>query len=46
MSKPRVILADDHTMLVEAFAKLLEPECEIVEPGGRWHRLSSTPRRD
>ena len=28
--KPRVILADDHTLLVEAFAKLLEPECEIV----------------
>ena len=28
--KPRVMLADDHTLLVEAFAKLLEPECEIV----------------
>ena len=34
MSKPRVILADDHTLLVEAFAKLLEPECEIVEHVG------------
>src|SRR5262245_15737712 len=30
MVKPRVILADDHTMLVEAFEKLLSPECEIV----------------
>jgi len=30
MSFPRVILADDHTMLVEAFRKLLESQCEIV----------------
>jgi DNA-binding NarL/FixJ family response regulator len=30
MSKPRVIIADDHTMLVEAFEKLLAPECEVV----------------
>src|SRR5215216_5763621 len=30
MGKPRVIIADDHTMLVEAFEKLLAPECEIV----------------
>lgn len=30
MSLPRVILADDHTILVEAFRKLLEPHCEIV----------------
>ena len=30
MAKPRVILADDHTMLVEAFEKLLAPECDIV----------------
>ena len=27
---PRVMLADDHTLLVEAFRKLLEPHCEIV----------------
>jgi DNA-binding NarL/FixJ family response regulator len=27
---PRVILADDHTILVEAFRKLLEPHCEVV----------------
>jgi DNA-binding NarL/FixJ family response regulator len=30
MSLPRVILADDHTILVEAFIKLLEPRCEVV----------------
>jgi len=28
--KPRVILADDHTLLLEAFEKLLAPECDIV----------------
>jgi DNA-binding NarL/FixJ family response regulator len=27
---PRLILADDHTLLVEAFRKLLEPHCNIV----------------
>src|SRR5258708_4929815 len=30
MALPRIMLADDHTMLVEAFRKLLEPHCEIV----------------
>ena len=30
MSKPRVIIADDHTMLVEAFEKLLTPEFDVV----------------
>ena len=30
MAKPRVILADDHTLLVEAFEKLLAPECDVV----------------
>jgi len=28
--RPRVMLADDHTILVEAFRQLLEPHCEIV----------------
>jgi len=27
---PRVLLADDHTLLLGAFEKLLSPECEIV----------------
>jgi DNA-binding NarL/FixJ family response regulator len=30
MAKPRVILADDHVMLLGAFAKLLADECDIV----------------
>ena len=30
MSKPRVLLADDHTLLLEAFAKLLLDEFDIV----------------
>jgi DNA-binding NarL/FixJ family response regulator len=37
MAKPRVIIADDHTLLVEAFEKLLAPECDVVAkvPDGR-----------
>jgi DNA-binding NarL/FixJ family response regulator len=27
---PRVVIADDHTLIVEAFQKLLEPACEVV----------------
>ena len=30
MKLPRVMLADDHTILLEAFRKLLEPRCEVV----------------
>jgi len=30
MARPRVIIADDHTLLVEAFEKLLAPECDVV----------------
>ncbi len=30
MKQPRVLLADDHKLLLEAFKKLLEPECKIV----------------
>ena len=30
MSGPRVLLADDHVLLLGAFAKLLADECEIV----------------
>src|SRR5262245_14766932 len=28
--KPRVLLADDHRLLREAFAQLLAPECDVV----------------
>ena len=30
MSRPRVILADDHSLLLDAFEKLLEPHCDVV----------------
>ena len=30
MGRPRVLLADDHSLLLGAFEKLLTPECDIV----------------
>ena len=30
MSRPRVLLADDHRLVVEACVSLLEPECDVV----------------
>jgi DNA-binding NarL/FixJ family response regulator len=30
MNRPRVLLADDHRLVREAFAQLLEPACEVV----------------
>jgi DNA-binding NarL/FixJ family response regulator len=30
MRRPRILLADDHTLVVEALAKLLEPHTEVV----------------
>ena len=30
MNKPRVLLADDHTFVLEGFKKLLEEQCELV----------------
>jgi DNA-binding NarL/FixJ family response regulator len=30
MTRPRVLLADDHRLLLEAFARLIEAECEVV----------------
>ena len=37
MKRPRVLLADDHRLLREAFAQLLAPDCEVVGavPDGR-----------
>jgi DNA-binding NarL/FixJ family response regulator len=32
--RPRVVLADDHAMLRDAFRRLLEPQCEIVGTAG------------
>ena len=31
MKRPRVLIADDHMLFGEAFRKLLEPMCEVVE---------------
>jgi Response regulator containing a CheY-like receiver domain and an HTH DNA-binding domain len=30
MNKPRLLLADDHTMVLEGFRRLLEPDYELV----------------
>ena len=30
MKKPRVLLADDHTLVLEGFRKLLEEHCELA----------------
>ena len=30
MNRPRILLADDHTILLEAFKKLLEPTCVVI----------------
>jgi len=30
LNKPRILLADDHTLVAEAFKRLLEPEFEVV----------------
>jgi DNA-binding NarL/FixJ family response regulator len=30
ITKPRVVIVDDHTLLAEAFQKLLEPACDVV----------------
>jgi DNA-binding NarL/FixJ family response regulator len=30
MKRPRVLLADDHTLVAEGLRRILEPECEVV----------------
>jgi len=30
MKRPRVLLADDHTLVLDGLRKILEPECEVV----------------
>jgi len=37
--RPRILLADDHTMLLDAFVSLLEPHCEIVGTAVNGRRL-------
>jgi DNA-binding NarL/FixJ family response regulator len=48
-SRPRILLADDHTMLLDAFQRLLEPQCEIVgtaSDGRGLIELATTTRPD
>jgi DNA-binding NarL/FixJ family response regulator len=45
MAPPRIMLADDHTILVEAFRKLLEPYFEIVGTAADGRALLETARR-
>ena len=39
MGKPRILLADDHAVLIEALKVLLEPSCEIVGTATEGHGL-------
>src|SRR6476661_7968179 len=45
MSRPRVLLADDHVMLLEAFAKLLADECDVVGMVSNGHALLEAAER-
>jgi len=37
--RPRILLADDHTLLLDAFRRLLEPGCDIVGTARDGHAL-------
>jgi DNA-binding NarL/FixJ family response regulator len=39
MTRPRVLLADDHTLVLEAFTKLLAEDCEVVGTVSDGHAL-------
>src|SRR3954470_19595110 len=39
MLRPRIILADDHLIVLDAFRKLLEPSCEILAAVTDGHAL-------
>jgi DNA-binding NarL/FixJ family response regulator len=45
MARPRVIVADDHTLLAEAFSKLLTPEYDVVAQVGDGRALVETVRQ-
>jgi DNA-binding NarL/FixJ family response regulator len=45
MAKPRIIIADDHTLLAEAFDKLLSPECDVVAKVGDGRTLVAAVRK-
>jgi len=45
MARPRVIVADDHTLLADAFAKLLAPECDVIAQVGDGRALIEAVRQ-
>jgi DNA-binding NarL/FixJ family response regulator len=45
MSRPRVLLADDHTLLLAAFEKLLAEECDVVGAVSDGHALLEAAAR-
>ena len=45
MNKPRVLLADDHTLVLEGFKKLLEGQCEVVGSVEDGRALLATAQR-
>jgi DNA-binding NarL/FixJ family response regulator len=44
MKRPRVLLADDHRLLREAFAQLLEPSCDVVGAVGDGRAMLAAAR--
>jgi DNA-binding NarL/FixJ family response regulator len=44
-TRPRVLLADDHVLIVEALAQLLAPECDIVGAVGDGQALIAEAER-
>ena len=44
MSRPRVLLGDDHTLVLDGFRKLLEDRCEIVGVAEDGRTLLQWPR--
>jgi DNA-binding NarL/FixJ family response regulator len=45
MKRPRVLLADDHRLIREAFARLLQSDCDVVGVVGDGHALLSAARQ-
>jgi len=44
MRRPRVVVADDHVMIAEAFEKLLSPSCDVVGKVGDGRALLTAVR--
>jgi DNA-binding NarL/FixJ family response regulator len=44
VKRPRVLLADDHRMLREAFARLVEPDCDVLGAVGDGRALLEAAR--